>query len=77
MKAAVCKAFGPPETLVLETIADPLPQPGQVLVEVAACGVNFPDALMVAGKYQADLRPPFIPGGEIQDRSQSVAAVVD
>ncbi|HUG73131.1 MAG TPA: NADPH:quinone oxidoreductase family protein [Steroidobacteraceae bacterium] len=76
MKAAVCKAFGPPETLVLDTTADPEPGPRQVLVDVAACGVNFPDALMVAGKYQSDLLPPFIPGGECAGTVLAVGAEV-
>jgi NADPH2:quinone reductase len=76
MKAAVCKAFGPPETLVLDTTSDPEPGPHQVLVDVAACGVNFPDALMVAGKYQSDLLPPFIPGGECAGTVLAVGAEV-
>jgi NADPH2:quinone reductase len=76
MKAAVCKAFGPPETLVLDTTSDPEPGPHQVLVDVAACGVNFPDALMVAGKDQSDLLPPFIPGGECAGTVLAVGAEV-
>ena len=42
MKAVLCKAFGPPETLVVEEVASPLPDAGEVVVAVHACGVNFP-----------------------------------
>ena len=49
MKALVCKAFGPPENLVIEEREDPAPGPGEVLVRSHAAGVNFPDILMVQG----------------------------
>lgn len=65
MKAVLCKAFGPPEELVLEEIPDPQPGPGEVLVDVHACGLNFPDVLMIQGKYQSQPPFPFAPGGEI------------
>ena len=65
MKAVLCKAFGEPESLVLEEIAAPEPGPGEVLVDVHASGVNFPDVLMVAGKYQSRPPFPFSPGGEM------------
>lgn len=64
MKAVVCKAFGPPESLVVEEVEDPRPGPGQVLIEVKAAGVTFPDALVIEDKYQMKAQPPFIPGGE-------------
>ena len=72
MKAVLCKSFGEPESLVLEDIPSPTPGPGEVLVEVHASSVNFPDVLMVAGKYQSQPPFPFSPGGEI---SGVVAAV--
>ncbi len=52
MRAVLCKAFGEPETLVVEETADPEPGEGELRVAVAAAGVNFADLLMVAGKYQ-------------------------
>jgi len=65
MKAVLCKTFGPPETLVLEEVANPEPGPGQILVTVHASAVNFPDVLMIEGKYQSQPPFPFSPGGEI------------
>ncbi|MGI9344797.1 MAG: NADPH:quinone oxidoreductase family protein [Gammaproteobacteria bacterium] len=65
MKAQLCKEFGPPETLVLEEIPDPVAEKGQVVVDIEAAGVNYPDALMIAGKYQFRPPFPFAPGGEI------------
>jgi NADPH2:quinone reductase len=70
MKALVCQAYGPLESLTLEEVPDPQPLAGQVLVGVHACGINFPDLLIVQGKYQFKPSPPFSPGGE-------VAGVVD
>jgi NADPH2:quinone reductase len=65
MKAVLCKEFGPVDRLVLEDVPSPVAGKGQVVIAVAAAGVNFPDALLVQGKYQ--LRPafPFTPGGEV------------
>ncbi len=65
MKAVLCKAFGPPEDLVLEDIPEPQPGPGEVLVDVHASALNFPDVLMIAGKYQSLPPFPFSPGGEL------------
>jgi NADPH2:quinone reductase len=64
MKAVVCKAWGAPDTLVVEQLPDLQPGPGQVLVEVRAAGVNFPDLLTVQGKYQVRPELPFTPGNE-------------
>ncbi len=64
MRALVCKDYGPPESLVLEQLADPVPDTGQVLVDVVAAGINFPDVLSIAGKYQVKTPPPFVPGNE-------------
>lgn len=64
MKAVLCKAFGPAETLVLEDIASPEPKKNEVLLEVHAAGVNFPDTLIIEGKYQFKPPFPFSPGGE-------------
>ncbi len=65
MKAVLCKAFGPPETLVVEEVATPTAGAGQVVISVRACGVNFPDALIIEGKYQFKPALPFSPGGEV------------
>lgn len=65
MKAVVCKAFGPPENLVVEELPDPTPRRGEVLVDVKAAAVTFPDTLMLENKYQYKPTPPFIPGGEV------------
>lgn len=64
MRALVCKEYGPPESLVIEEHDDPSPETGQVLVDVAAAGINFPDVLAIAGKYQVKTPTPFVPGNE-------------
>ncbi|AEF20470.1 NADPH:quinone oxidoreductase family protein [Pseudomonas fulva] len=65
MKALLCKAFGPAETLALEDIDSPRPKGNEVLIEVQAAGVNFPDTLIIEGKYQFKPPFPFSPGGEV------------
>jgi NADPH2:quinone reductase len=65
MRAVVCRAYGPPEDLVVDEIADPTPGPGQLLVRVHAAAVNFPDVLLIAGKYQVKIPVPFTPGSEL------------
>ncbi|WP_165668279.1 NADPH:quinone oxidoreductase family protein [Metapseudomonas otitidis] len=72
MKAVLCKAFGPAETLVLEEVASPEPKKNEVLIDVHAAGVNFPDTLIIEGKYQFKPPFPFSPGGEA---AGTVAAV--
>ena len=76
MRAVLCKELGPPEKLVLEEVPSPEVKPGQVLVKIGACGVNFPDTLMIEGKYQAKPPMPFSPGGEIAGEVIDVAADV-
>jgi NADPH2:quinone reductase len=65
MKAVLCKAYGPPESLVVEDMPTPTPGKGQVRVGVHACGVNFPDTLIIQGSYQFKPPLPFSPGGEV------------
>lgn len=65
MKAVVCRAYGPPESLAVEEIATPVPRAGEVLVEVKAAGVNFPDSLIIQNKYQLKPPLPFSPGSEL------------
>ena len=72
MRAAILHSYGPPENLVVEEVPDPQPKPHQLVVDVHACGVNFPDVLMVQNLYQFKPALPFSPGGEI---SGTVAVV--
>jgi NADPH2:quinone reductase len=65
MKAVLCKEYGLPGKLVVEDVASPKPASGQVVVSVKACGVNFPDTLIIQGKYQFKPEMPFSPGGEV------------
>lgn len=65
MKAVLSRAVGGPETLELAEVADPVPGKGEALIRVAACGVNFPDALIIEDKYQFKPSRPFSPGGEV------------
>lgn len=64
MKAMLCKAYGPPESLVFEDHELPPPAADEVRLRVRAAGVNFPDILQVAGKYQFKPEFPFSPGSE-------------
>ncbi|SFR90819.1 NADPH:quinone oxidoreductase family protein [Sphingomonas jatrophae] len=65
MKAAWCKAFAPVADLTVEEVAAPVAGAGEVLIDVHAAGVNFPDGLMVQGKYQTKPPLPFAPGSEL------------
>ncbi len=65
MKALRSHGSGGPETLVLDDIEMPVPGPGQVLVSVKACAINFPDTLIIRDLYQYKPQRPFAPGGEI------------
>jgi len=65
MKAVVCTKIGDPNLLEIKEIEKPKPNKNEVLIDVQAAGVNFPDALMVQGKYQIVMDPPFTPGNEV------------
>ena len=65
MKAVLSKETGGPETLVLEEVEAPTPGKGEVLIDVAACAINFPDTLIIRDMYQFKPPRPFSPGGEI------------
>jgi NADPH:quinone reductase len=65
MRAVVCPELGPLETLVVEERPTPVPDQGQVVVDVRAAGVNFVDGLMCQGRYQIKPPTPFVPGSEI------------
>jgi NADPH2:quinone reductase len=64
MRAVVCKSWGTPDVLSLETLESPHPGPGQVSIAIHACGVNFADTLLIQGKYQVKPELPFAPGLE-------------
>jgi NADPH:quinone reductase len=65
MRQVVCREIGPPERLEVDDVEPPQPPPGHVVVAVRAAGVNFVDALLVAGKYQIKMTAPFTPGSEV------------
>jgi NADPH2:quinone reductase len=77
MKAVLCKAFGPPESLVIEDVEPLKPGKGQVVISVKACGVNFPDTLIIQGKYQSKPPFPFIPGSEVAGIVKELGEGVD
>jgi NADPH2:quinone reductase len=64
MRALVCREYGSPDDLVIEERDDPIAGRGEILVDIKAAGLNFPDVLLVGGQYQVKTPPPFIPGHE-------------
>ncbi|AEV36545.1 oxidoreductase, zinc-binding dehydrogenase family protein [Pseudovibrio sp. FO-BEG1] len=72
MRAVVCSEYGPPEALRVEDVERKEPKKGQVRIVVEAAGVNFPDTLVIAGKYQIKPPMPFVPGGEVAGRIEVV-----
>jgi NADPH2:quinone reductase len=72
MKAMLCEKFGPPEDLVLKEVSDLIPSVGQVRISTEACGVNFPDTLIIEDRYQFKPDLPFAPGGEVTGIVDSV-----
>ena len=77
MKAVLCKAFGTPDTLVIEEVESPSVTAGEVKIKVRACGVNFPDALIIQGLYQVKPPFPFSPGLEVSGDVIEIGADVD
>jgi len=73
MRAVLCKAYGSTDDLVVEDVASAPLEAGQIRVNAAACGVNFPDVLITEGKYQFKPEPPFSPGGEVAGTVAEVA----
>ena len=65
MKAIVCEKFAPVEELQYKDVPDPIIQPGHVIIDVDAVGVNYPDGLLVQGLYQMKPEHPFVPGTEV------------
>jgi len=77
MRAVVCKEFGPPEMLAIETLEDPVPGPGEVVVEVRAAALTFPDTLIIEDRYQFKAKPPFVLGNEVAGVVSAVGAGVE
>ena len=65
MKAVICTELGHPKHLEIKDVEIPKPSEDEVLIKVEAAGVNYPDALLVQGKYQIVVNPPFTPGNEV------------
>jgi len=76
MKAVLCKAYGPPEDLVIEDVPSPKPGDKEVVLTVKACSVNFPDTLIIQGLYQFKPPFPFSPGGDVSGVVKEVGAAV-
>lgn len=76
MRAVICRAPGPPSSLAVEEVAPPPLGPGEVRIAVHAAGVNFADALIVAGQYQLPAPLPFSPGFEAAGEILEIGAGV-
>jgi NADPH2:quinone reductase len=72
MRAVLSKTPGGPDTLVVEDVLDPTPMKGEVVIEVRAVGINFPDTLIIEDRYQFKPPRPFSPGGELAGVVESV-----
>lgn len=72
MQAVVCNQFGPPENLVIATVDDPVPGEGEVVVDMRAAAITFPDTLIIEDRYQFKAVLPFVPGGEVAGRVSAV-----
>ena len=77
MKSVVCTKLGDPKLLEIKEVDIPNPHDDEVLVKVDAAGVNYPDALLVQGKYQVVVEPPFTPGNEVCGYVEQVGKDVD
>jgi len=77
VKALLSHQPGGPETLRLDEIAEPAPGPGELLVRVRACAINFPDVLIIEDKYQLKPPRPFSPGSEIAGEVLAVGEGVE
>jgi NADPH:quinone reductase-like Zn-dependent oxidoreductase len=76
MRALRCNAYGPPRDLVVEEIPDPVAGPHEVVIDIHAAAVNFPDVLLVQDEYQISVPPPFTPGSELAGIVRSVGSDV-
>ena len=76
MKAIICEKLGSPQDLVYREIADLIPGPNEIVISVKACAVNFPDTLIIQGKYQIKPQLPFSPGSDISGVVNSIGSEV-
>jgi len=76
MYALTCKAWGPVTDLVSQQWDDPVPDDEEMVIDVKAAGINFPDLLIIAGRYQDKIPPPFIPGNEASGIVSAIGAKV-
>ncbi len=76
MKSVLCKAYGPPESLVVEDVPPLDPGPGELVVTMKAASVNFPDVLIIQNKYQIKPPLPFSPGSELAGVVKAVGSGV-
>ncbi len=72
MRALLSRATGGPDTLELGDLPSPVAGPGEVVIDVHACAINFPDTLIIEDKYQFKPERPFAPGGEVAGTVASV-----
>ncbi len=77
MKAVVCSEFGPPENLTIEERPDPVAGPGEVVVDIHAAAITWPDTLIIENRYQFRGEPPFVVGGEVGGKVAAVGPDVD
>lgn len=77
MKAIVCRRHGPASELLLEDLPDPVAGPGEVVVAMRACALNFFDTLIIRDRYQFKPELPFSPGGEIAGVVESLGPGVE
>ena len=76
MRALICSELGPADQLSVQEAPDPQPGPGEIVLDVRAAGLNFPDTLIIEGKYQFRPDLPFVPGGEASGVVSAVGAEV-
>src|SRR3954464_14305867 len=76
MRAVLCKAYGPPESLLVEEVPSPEPGAGEAVVSVKAASVNFPDVLIIENKYQVKPPLPFSPGSELAGTVKAIGSGV-
>lgn len=77
MRGLVCREYGTPEDMTLDELPDLTAGPGQVVVKVRAAAVNYSDVLLISGKYQVNVPPPFSPGSEFAGEVIAVGEGVD
>lgn len=77
MRALVCRELGPAEKLSIDVVDDPQPGPGEVVIDVHAAGLNFPDSLIISGSYQIRPELPFSPGAEGAGKISALGADVN